>query len=256
MLAASVAGSSHRAAGAPCADACALRVVRLGEGHQLLAAVASDGAGTSLHAATGARIACEAACDVVEGWAPRKLALSALDDETLRDWVDHVRERIAGVAPLEHAQPRDFAATLLLALVDDEGGAVFAQVGDGAIVYRDRCGAYVPAVWPQSGEYASSTPFVTDPLSGLGAQIARAEGVEELALLTDGLQRLALRFASREAHGPFFAPMFAQLRAVQPEELDTLQEGLRAFLDSEPVNARTDDDKTLVLLARGGEPLR
>jgi hypothetical protein len=71
-------------------------------------------------------------------------------------------------------------------------------------------------------------------------------GVDEVALLTDGLQSLALRFASREAHGPFFEPMFERLRGPeQPSESE-----LAAFLGSGPVNARTDDDKTLVLATR------
>ena len=71
-----------------------------------------------------------------------------------------------------------------------------------------------------------------------------------MALLTDGLQGLALRFDTREAHGPFFEPMFARLRAEGEGEPESLREELRAFLGSAPVNQRTDDDKTLVLATR------
>jgi hypothetical protein len=71
-----------------------------------------------------------------------------------------------------------------------------------------------------------------------------------VALLTDGLQGLALRFSTREAHGPFFEPMFARLRREREGEPKGLGKELRAFLGSAPVNQRTDDDKTLVLATR------
>ncbi|MGL4552961.1 MAG: PP2C family serine/threonine-protein phosphatase, partial [Gemmataceae bacterium] len=64
----------------------------------------------------------------------------------------------------------------------------------------------------------------------------------------DGLQGLALHYATRTAHGPFFAPLFRALRGADPEELG---DPMRAFLESPRVNGRTDDDKTLILAARG-----
>ena len=72
--------------------------------------------------------------------------------------------------------------------------------------------------------------------------------MRECALLTDGLQLLALNFAKRSAHTAFFAPFFTTLRAA-PEPTDLVVD-LRAFLDSSSVNSRTDDDKTLLLATR------
>jgi hypothetical protein len=60
---------------------------------------------------------------------------------------------------------------------------------------------------------------------------------------------LALSYASKSAHQPFFARMFAALRKVGDRE--DLVVPLRQFLDSPAVNDRTDDDKTLVLATRG-----
>ena len=71
------------------------------------------------------------------------------------------------------------------------------------------------------------------------------ESVSELAVFTDGLQRLALDFTTRQPYGAFFRPFFERLR-TEPEP-ETLLEPLREFLDSPRVNDRTDDDKTLVL---------
>ena len=249
-LAASVVGTSHAAAGLPCADACAARVVRRRRGKgPLLVAVAADGAGTSDRAPEGARLACEAVVERATRWAAGKADLSAFDREAFVPWLDEVQLRIAAAARTEGRESRDFSCTLLVALVG-RGRAAFFQVGDGAIVYRRRDGAYAPALWPQTGEYANCTWFATDEDAAERVQSASAEDVHEVALLTDGLQGLALRFATREAHGPFFEPMFARLRGEREGEPRRLLGELNAFLGSTPVNQRTDDDKTLVLATR------
>ena len=72
--------------------------------------------------------------------------------------------------------------------------------------------------------------------------------IDEVALLTDGLQRLAMDFRARRAHGPFFAPLFPWLRAcADPLEL---KDPLRKLLESPRVERRTDDDTTLMLATR------
>jgi hypothetical protein len=72
--------------------------------------------------------------------------------------------------------------------------------------------------------------------------------VDELALFTDGLQPLALHYASRTVHAPFFVPMFDSLR--RSTDIDGLESPLKQFLKSKPVIDRTDDDKTLMLATR------
>ncbi len=248
-LAASVVGTSHAAAGLPCADACATRVLRRRRGGRVLVAVAADGAGTSDRAAEGARLACQAVLHHATRWAAGKGELAGLGREAFVPWLDAVQVRVAAAARAEGRDARDFSSTLLVALVD-RARAAFFQVGDGAIVYARGDGAYAPALWPQTGEYANCTWFATDANAADRVQSASAEDVHEVALLTDGLQGLALRFATREAHGPFFAPMFARLRREREGQSRPLQQELRAFLGSAPVNQRTDDDKTLVLATR------
>ena len=256
-VAASVAGTSHAAADQPCADAWALHELPLAGGGSLLFAAVADGAGSSERAPDGARVACDTVADVAALWAGGNASLEAFTPDTARAWVEHVRDQLGTLAALEGRERRDFAATLLVALVDG-ASAVFLQVGDGAIVYRAGDGAFTPALWPQNGEYANTTWFVTDEEAADLVQLARVPGVDEVALLTDGLQSLALRFASREAHGPFFEPMFRRLRAPAAETGEAgaaatpvgLDAELKAFLASGPVNARTDDDKTLVLATR------
>ena len=72
----------------------------------------------------------------------------------------------------------------------------------------------------------------------------------DVALMTDGLQRLALHFENRSPHPPFFEPMFDALSGAAPGFASDLEASLVAFLQSEAVNLRTDDDKSLVLATR------
>jgi hypothetical protein len=261
-LSASVAGTAHGRAGEPCADASAVRVLSDADGGSLLVAVAADGAGGSPRARDGAHLACEAIVEQAREWAERPKRrkrsrrgrascprdLRTFQREDVARFVDGARARVVAAARRDAQDERDFSCTLLVALVDPHTG-VFFQIGDGAIVYQED-GRYVPALWPQSGEYANCTFFLTDPDASRRVQAKRAHGVHEVALFTDGLQGLALHFASRAAHGPFFAPMFARLRGARATRPRRLAGELHAFLDSPAVNQRTDDDKTLVLATR------
>jgi hypothetical protein len=247
-----VAGTSHAAEGRPCADACEVAVFGAPRRDVTLAAVAADGAGSAARGEEGARLACGAVIDRARRALPEALCseeLKRFDAPRAMPFVTAVRERIDAAARSEGRPRGDFACTLLVALVG-ERAAAFLQVGDGAIVYRGDRGDYVPAHWPAQGEYANCTSFVTEDRVSERLQAVGVEGVHEVALLTDGLQALALRYAQRAVHGPFFEPMFDRLRRERARVRRGLARELRAFLDSPAVNARTDDDKTLVLATR------
>jgi len=139
----------------------------------------------------------------------------------------------------------------LLAIVA-RSAAVFAQIGDGGwVVEKD--GELVAGTWPQNGEFANTTTFITTESALDGMEFVRLEGqIAAVAGFTDGLQMLALDFAGRQAHAPFFKPMFDSVRHCADET--SLLAPLQGFLASEPVTARTDDDKTLVVACwRGSE---
>jgi hypothetical protein len=259
FVGASVRGTSHHRSGMPCQDAHEARIVGEGPDGPVLVLACADGAGTAELGEDGARIACarmvELATElVVEGHGVRQL-----DDGMLPFWIDEAAGTIAIQAEAAERRPRDYACTLLVAVVDDYGAA-FAQVGDGAIVVSDGQ-SYAPVFWPQSGEYANTTFFITDPPARRSVCTeVRIPGPEEVALFTDGLQSLALRFADRSAHAPFFGIFFPALQAQPAGEADSLRVELDVFLSSEPVNQRTDDDKTIVVatrvaLAGNGGPL-
>jgi hypothetical protein len=246
LLFQNVRGTSHVRSQQPCQDHCRARLRQTAQG-PVLVLVAADGAGSARHADLGARQACRLVtrlvfADLVEG-----LTLPRIDRDTVLSWHVRLRQNLEADAARLQTEPHDLACTLLLAVVGTET-AVFSQIGDGAIVVRDG-DSYQPVFWPQSGEYANTTNFVTDLAFADNLAFERRDGpVDELALFTDGLQMLALNFATHAVHVPFFLPMFRQLRGTRAGA--GLPRALRNFLSSHAVNQRSDDDKTLILATR------
>jgi len=102
--------------------------------------------------------------------------------------------------------------------------------------------------WPDNGEYANTTYFITDSdaIANLQIEIFSYKP-QNIALFTDGMQRLRLQFATCSVYIPFFTPMFQSLALEPPGLSEKLNHQLELFLNSPSVNQRTDDDKTLVL---------
>ena len=137
---------------------------------------------------------------------------------------------------------QDYATTLLVTAVSGDWIAA-AHIGDGAIVL-DGAGGMRAATLPEHGEYLNETAFLTsdDYRERARTVVLPHNGTRGIALLTDGLEALALDLAAGEPHPPFFAPLFRF--AAEP---DATEEELATFLGSARVCARTDDDKTLLL---------
>jgi hypothetical protein len=205
--------------------------------------VAADGAGSASRSEVGATLACDEFVRRVEAFEPNVLFTR---DGMIALFGD-VRMALILEAERLDVSAREVACTALVAVVGPTSGA-FAQIGDGAIVVSQ--GQDHRAVfWPEPGDYANATDFLTDDRF---ADFIRFETttdpIFEIAAFTDGLQRLALDFTARIAHPAFFRPLFNELRtAADPE---SLVEPFRKFLDSDRVNKRTDDDKTLVFAVR------
>ena len=246
LLFQSVRGTAHERGGLPCQDNCLARLRPTVSGPVLVLAC-SDGAGSASQSHWGSRHACEAAVRLVSADLAEGLTLRAIDRDTAVSWLKRVRHELSELAESKQIPVRDLACTLLLAVVG-ESSAAFAQLGDGAIViWRDS--EYHPIFWPQNGEYANTTNFITDySTDDLLAFETMTERVDELALFSDGLQMLALSYADRTAFRPFFRPLFRPLRASRGS--DGLALALKQFLNSPMMNDRSDDDKTLMLATR------
>jgi hypothetical protein len=242
-LAESVTGTSHARIGLPCQDSCLATCVAEGP-EAVLILVCADGAGTARHASLGARLACEAVSRAIHADLADGQRVEEVQQVTALSWLRMAREELEQQAERSQEHLREFASTLLLALVA-EHAAVFAQVGDGAIVCLEG-DSYRPVFWPEVGEYVNCTNFITDQDFEGHLCFARVENPpSELSLFSDGLQRLALDYSTRTGYGPFLAPLFRQLR--EAADVGTLSGPLREFLDSPRINQRTDDDKTLIL---------
>ena len=248
VLARSVVGTSHRRLGTGCQDSCFVHRMSVGDEPCLVVACA-DGAGSASEGAAGAALACEAFCLCARDGLSTGLRIADVDQARMLCWYQQVRDNLAEEAARRALPVRELACTLLTAIVSPRAG-VFAQVGDGAIVLgADH--SYRVVTWPVPGEYANETTFITADAFDRAFEFVRWPGrVSELALLTDGLQRLALSYANKSVHAPFFAPMFQALLGA--EDPDFLAADLERFLDSPAVNERTDDDKTLVLAIWSG----
>ncbi|REG49567.1 protein phosphatase 2C-like protein [Paraburkholderia sp. BL6669N2] len=244
-----VAGTSHSRQSLPCQDNCFVTTAAGADGRNWLIVIASDGAGSASRAEAGAEIACEVGGHfLVEAIAAPDVEMTAA---LAHDVLGAIRAAIDAEAARVEGGMRDFACTLVGAVVGPER-AMFFQVGDGAIVVR-RDGELQCVFWPESGEYANMTYFVTDELAAQHLHIRVEDSPAEVALMTDGLQRLALVFADQSVHAPFFTPMFRTLLDARSEDCDRLSESLSVFLASDGVNARTDDDKTLILAVEAHE---
>jgi hypothetical protein len=238
VLGESVAGSAHRARNIPCQDAFRSRL--FGSNCDWLVVAVADGAGSASHSDVGANCACDEFVQRVATRSPD--SLSSL--ESMVSLFTDVRAVIVGEAEKLAVPPRELACTALLAIVGPESVAA-AQLGDGAIVLVDGRD-FKTAFWPEPAEYANMTDFITDTRFADALRFERfPPGLSEIAILTDGLQRVALDFGARTPHQPFFRPLFNILQTVT--NIGSLSQPFLAFLDSPRINERTDDDKTLVL---------
>ncbi|MEO5822813.1 MAG: PP2C family serine/threonine-protein phosphatase [Vicinamibacteraceae bacterium] len=243
-LAASIQGAAHVRNGVPCQDSSVVTDLAADAG--LLLACA-DGAGSATCADVGAATACRALVDAVGRFTDAGGRIDTLTQDVAATWLDDIRAAIQAQADAASLTPRDFACTLVAALVGDTSSA-FLQIGDGAIVTASPTAAEV-VFWPEQGEYANTTYFVTgaDAHKRLRLDV-RPTPVHDVALFTDGLQHIALRYETRAPHQPFFDPMFARLRA--DDAWPGLGGALASFLRSDAISTRTDDDCTLVLACR------
>jgi hypothetical protein len=212
-----------------------------------LVACVADGAGSARFSDTGATIVCNTILENAARFIGENGRFDGLQLEDILAWCEEARNRIKNEAKLRDCQTRELASTLSAAVIGPTY-SFFFQIGDGAIVLGNGQ-VYGVVFWPQSGEYANSTNFITsDEYQKQLEFLATPSRCSEVALFTDGIDRLALRYDCQTPHTPFFQPLFRALRTTK--NVDGLNEGLIQFLNSDSVQNRSDDDKTLILATR------
>lgn len=255
IAAASVVGTSHERTGSNCQDAHDCRLVADSSGDKVFVGVAADGAGSAARSESGSRICCQTIASEIERHLAAGHPLKSVTREHAIQWLELAREAVSVAADEEDRSVRDYACTLLAAVVGDKH-AVFFQVGDGAIVVPgEEPGEWCWIFWPQSGEFANTTNFVTDEDAGANLLFSSTNhAIGEVAVFTDGIENLVLRRRERIVHTPFFNAMLPPVRAIPRPGLDSSASAkLAQYLASPVITDKTDDDKTLIIAAKCAE---
>jgi hypothetical protein len=255
VVAASVRGVGHERQKQLCQDAHYWEVLPEG----VLVAAVADGAGSAKMGKVGAIVAAQTAVETIclkrptflagnsRGYVGVSLALS--DEEGARallsDALTAAKATVEAEAQACSLTSKDLATTLIVVIATPELIAA-AQIGDGVVVAEDERGNFFALTTPQNGEYVNETTFLTSQNALTTAEFTLWRGaVAHLALLTDGLQMLALEMNERQPHKPFFSPLFQFVTKVTDKT--EANEKLAAFLRSERIAERTEDDLTILL---------
>lgn len=248
----SVTGTAHLNQNSVCQDrlACTSFETRAGE---ILVAVIGDGAGSTSEGQTGAEIACASFVEQISAFLNLPAAsVDSLNENFAEHWISHFRQKIEKTAAEKNKDLREFATTLIGAVIGEKN-AVFYQVGDGGAVFSasGKPLSYRFAVEPEDTEYINETNFLTDDAAFENLKFKFIdEPIEDLILFSDGIYPVAVDYKSSQPHEPFLMPMIAPLR--KSTEVNGLNEKLEKFLASPQLNEKTDDDKTIILASRAG----
>jgi hypothetical protein len=244
-------GTSHLNSGVPCQDYIAHRIVRAKGGH-VFVSVISDGAGSAKHSEIGSCLASSTFVELVELYFENGGRVVDIDRDRVASWIVGTAGRLIDRARDDGNDPKDYSCTLIAAIIGPHA-AVFAQIGDGAVVVsHGEADGWSWVFWPQHGEYANQTTFVLseNALAALEFSLAPRR-IDEFAMFSDGIERMVLHAATRTVNDAFFEQMFIPVRASKARGIDQqLSEKLKKYLGSAAVNARTNDDKSLLIATR------
>lgn len=243
----SVKGTSHKEDNIPCQDSSSCLIVK-GSDCQYLIAVASDGAGSAVNAEVGSKFICQKFVNDIEKCLKDRLSVKDFTKDFFRKWIVSFQEELQEQAETENFLLRDYACTFLATIIGKDS-ACFAQIGDGAIVFKGDDSEYSFMFLPQQGAFVNQTYFSTDKNAIDKLEFVYLEKkIDEVAVFTDGIQDLVIDFKTLTVNEEFFSQWFEWL--CQIESIDDGKLGLKSYLNSPKINEKTDDDKTLLLAIR------
>ena len=247
VSAASQQGYAHIRDEIPNQDFHAIDMVKDFEGESLVLAVA-DGAGSAPFSDEGSRIAAKTTVErLVHRIRKRPVASvkNHLIRSELRNAVKRSRSEISQYAKKEGKDSRDFATTLLAAVINEKTLATI-HIGDGAIIIKGSTGEYRVVSEPQGGEYANETYFITSQnFPKAKITITSNPDVAAIFLITDGIQPLAVIDQNDQAHPGFFDPILNTVLSDNNPKQTAVR--INEFISSERVRQRIIDDVTLVV---------
>ena len=240
---ASVIGSAHISRKIPCHDSHQVKL--LDDGQSIICAV-SDGMGSALHAEIGSQIAVES---IVEYIMDAYLEDKEIDVcQTIKDGYYLVQKNLENEALEQDFNVKDLNCTLLVFVAIKGDDQYIGQVGDCIAIGKSGDEPYQLFVNPQKGEYANQTFSIVNTESIDNGEYFKLEKpLTDIALMSDGLEKMTIDLATLNVSKGFFDPFFNAFS--QPHfETEKASKSLQAFLSSERINKKTDDDKTLVFI--------
>ncbi len=254
-IACSAKGTSHEKLGSPCQDyAQFIRVNDFGEivnnGDIIIGAVC-DGAGSCKYSDIGSKLAVKTALQILQGWLKKDgkdLSPAISEDyahQVFAQVVEEVKKQFESQAQERHCSPKDLSCTLLVVVATPKWLAAM-QIGDGFIVIQQPDSEYQLLFQPIKGEYANETTFVTasNALETMRVRVVTGEQ-QFIFASTDGLERIALEIREESKPHPPVFDMFREALKIRSENEERIS--TQEWLQSEPVNQNTDDDKTILL---------
>ena len=248
----SLRGASHQKDGTPNQDSVLVGTVRTGTTGNVAVMAVSDGAGSARSSHYGSRAACAAAVDSLNRQFTRNPATAFkhhLLRSALQRAVRRARQNVLQTARRTAATPgsvqiREYACTMLLAVMSESLTGT-AHVGDGCVVAGDG-GEWRLLSAPENGEFANETTFLTSPRSLPRTEIVATSNITCLAVMTDGLQDVALS-RGQAPYKRFWTPLHNALNrrpGTSPEVvLDSL---LQKVSDA----GKASDDCTIAVCLR------
>lgn len=248
---ASVIGQAHINQETVCQDRLLCRTIETKADGEVLVAVVADGAGSTAHGQIGAETACETfVFQITDFLNSANASVESLNEDFGKLWIQFFQTKIKQIADEKKIEIRDFASTLIGAVVS-ENATVFYQVGDGGAVFstNGKNESYQFGIEPTESEYVNTTEFLTDDEAWNSLRfVLIKEKIEDLILFSDGIFAVAVDYQKNKPHEPFLMPMIAPLR--NGNSANGLNEKLANFLASPKLNEKTDDDKTIILASR------
>ena len=251
-IARSTTGTSHQKQQLPCQDYGDYQIL-----NEVIIGAVADGAGSAKHAAVGAKLAVETVLEYLTGvkqWLQKRqkfeklIPKSPTEAEARKLFVKTASKVVTALQAqaIEGGYSVDDLACTLLVVVATPNWVIAMQIGDGFITLRCQKENLQLLFSPDKGEYLNETTFVTSTTALTAMQVCVRSGKPDfICAATDGLERVAIRMSDWTPFEPFFQPLEEYLREINyPEQQD---EYLMTFLNSDRLNARTDDDKTLFL---------
>ncbi|MBC6431107.1 protein phosphatase 2C domain-containing protein [Nostoc sp. HG1] len=242
----SAIGTSHQNQRIPCQDYVDYRIF-----NDVIVGAVADGAGSAKHSDVGSKLAVETVLkyfsEINEYPQSEDFSQPLSKEEAEKVFAKIMNQVITELQKQADEGDyfvNDLACTLLVFVATPECVTAM-QIGDGFIVMRSQESEYQLLFQPDKGEFINETTFITSTNAVKDMQVkVISEKQEFICASTDGLEKVAIRLSDWEPFSPFFKPLEEYLdESVDPKEDKYLTE----FLNSERLNSRTDDDKTLLL---------